>query len=78
MMPIAVLKESNRGEDKNKTVARKRRDIYNKYRNQMILTDLKECDYEQEKQGEKEKNSWRSYSDDRSDRGNLYFLLCSF
>ena len=44
----------------------------------MILTDLKECDYEQEKQGEKEKNSWRSYSDDRSDRGNLYFLLCSF
>ena len=65
-------------QDKNKTVARKRRDIYNKYRNQMILTDLKECDYEQEKQGEKEKNSWRSYSDDRSDRGNLYFLLCSF
>ena len=33
-------------QDKNKTVARKRRDIYNKYRNQMILTDLKECDYE--------------------------------
>ena len=64
--------------DKNKTVARKQRGIYNKYRNQMILTDLKECDYEQEKQGEKEKNSWRSYSDDRSDRGNLYFLLCSF
>ena len=41
----------------------------------MILTDLKECDYEQEKQGEKEKNSWRSYSDDRSDRGNLYFSV---
>ena len=26
----------------------------------------------------KKKNSGRSYSDDRSDRGNLYFLLCSF